>query len=85
MIKPKLKTRRLESSQLKFLKIYFSNYFNVDVVDEYKTKSKNHMDWNWSNVLDNKFLESIEMKKPSDLLNEYFYNIFGKINNNILQ
>ena len=74
-----------DPDKLKFLKIYFSNYFNVDVVDEYKTKSKNHMDWDWSNILDNKFLESIEMKKPSDLLNEYFYNIFGKINNNILQ
>ena len=71
--------------KLKFLKLYFSNYFNVDIIDEYKTKSKKQMDWDWSNILDDEFLKSIEMKNPSNLLNEYFYNIFGKINENILQ
>ena len=38
------------------------------------------MDWNWSNILDEDFLKSIEMKKPSELLDDYFYNIFSKIN-----
>jgi len=69
--------------KLKFLKTYFSNYFNVDVIDEYKFKSKQEMNWNWSNVLDDEFLKSIEMKNPSELLDGYFYNIFGKINENI--
>jgi len=73
-----------DPDKLKFLKTYFSNYFNVDVIDEYKTKSKKQMDWNWNNILDNEFLKSIEMKKPLELLNGYFYNIFGKINKNIL-
>lgn len=50
---------------------------------KYKTKSKEQMDWNWSNILDNDFLQSIEMKDPEKLLNEYFYDIFGKINENI--
>lgn len=72
-----------EPNKLKFLKIYFSNYFNVDIIDEYKTKSKRQMNWDWSNILDDKFLKSIEMKNPSDLLNGYFYNIFGKINQKI--
>jgi hypothetical protein len=71
--------------KLKFLKLYFSNYFNVDIIDEYKTKSKKQMDWDWSNILDDEFVKSIEMKKPLELLNEYFYNIFGKINKNISQ
>jgi len=69
--------------KLKFLKTYFSNYFNVEIIDEYKIKSKNNIDWDWSNILDNEFLKSIEMKKPSELLNGYFYNIFSKINTNI--
>lgn len=72
-----------DSDKLNFLKKYFSNYFNVDVIDEYKIKSQKQMDWNWSNILDDEFLNSIEMKKPSDLLNGYFYNIFGKINDKI--
>ena len=66
-----------------FLKIYFSNFFNVDVIDEYKLKSTTEMNWSWSNILDAEFLQSIEMKKPLDLMNGYFYNIFGKINKNI--
>ncbi|ARF10684.1 divergent protein kinase [Hokovirus HKV1] len=70
-------------NKLKFLKLYFSNYFNVDIVDEYKTKSTTQMNWDWSNILDDEFLKSIEMKNPVDLLNGYFYNIFGKINENI--
>ena len=35
------------------------------------------------NILDDKFFESIEMKNPEDLLNNYFFKIFGKINENI--
>ena len=69
--------------KLNFLKTYFSNYFNVAVIDEYKTKSKQQMNWDWSNILDDDFLQSIEMKKPSELLDEYFYNIFSKINEKI--
>lgn len=71
--------------KLKFLKLYFSNYFNVNVIDEYKIKSKQQMNWDWSNILDDEFLHSIQMKNPVNLLNDYFYNIFGKINKNILQ
>ena len=70
--------------KLQFLKTYFSNYFNVDIIDEYKIKSKKQMDWDWSNIVDNNFLKSIEIKKPTNLLNEYFYNIFHKIYQEIL-
>ena len=69
--------------KLKFLKLYFSNYFNVDVIDEYKTKSEKNMNWDWGNITDDEFLKSIEMKNPNDLMNDYFYNIFGKINEHI--
>ncbi len=65
-------------NKLQFLKKYFSNYFNVNVIDEYKIKSKNLMNRNWSHILDDEFLKSIEMKNPFTLLDEYFYNIFGK-------
>ena len=69
--------------KLKFLKQYFSNYFNVDVIDEYKKNSEENMNWDWSNITDDEFLKSIEMKNPNDLMNNYFYNIFGKINDNV--
>ena len=69
--------------KLKFLKLYFSNYFNVDVIDEYKTKSERNMNWDWGNITDDEFLKSIEMKNPNDLMNDYFHNIFGKINEHI--
>ena len=69
--------------KLKFLKTYFSNYFNVDVIDNYKKTSKEQMNWDWNNILDNEFMKSIEMKNPNDLLNNYFHNIFSKINEKI--
>ena len=69
--------------KLNFLKTYFSNYFNVAVIDEYKTKSKQQMNWDWSNILDEEFKKSIEMKRPAELLDGYFYNIFSKINEKI--
>ena len=65
------------------MKLYFSNYFNVDVIDEYKTKSEKNMNWDWGNITDDEFLKSIEMKNPNDLMNDYFHNIFGKINEHI--
>ena len=34
-----------------------------NIIDEYITKSNNQMKWNWSNILDDEFLKSIEMKK----------------------
>ena len=69
--------------KLKFLKTYFSNYFNVDVIDNYKKTSKEQMNWDWNNILDDEFMKSIEMKNPNDLLNNYFHNIFSKINEKI--
>lgn len=72
-----------EPDKVQFLKLYFSNYFNVDIINEYKIKSKYQMDWNWSNILGDDFLKTVEMKDPIDLLNVYFYNIFGKINEEV--
>ena len=69
--------------KLKFLKTYFSNYFNVDVIDNYKKTSEEQMNWDWNNILDDEFMKSIEMKNPHDLLNDYFHNIFSKINEKI--
>jgi hypothetical protein len=70
-------------NKLNFLKLYFSNYFNVNIIDEYKIKSEENINWDWDNILDDEFLKSIEIKKPLDLINEYFFNIFGKINKDI--
>ena len=72
-----------DSYKLNFIKEYFSNFFNVHVIDEYLMISKNQMKNDWDNILDDEFLESIEIKNPQDLLNNYFYKIFGKINENI--
>ncbi len=69
--------------KLLFLKSYFSNFFNINIIDEYKLKSKNEINWNRNNILDDEYLKSIEMKNPNDLLNDYFYNIFNKINTKI--
>ena len=69
--------------KLKFLKLYFSNFFNVDVIDMYKTDSKKQIDRDWDNILDDEYLKSIEMKKPSELLDKYFYDIFSKINEKV--
>ena len=41
------------------------------------------MNWDWSNILDEEFKKSIEMKRPAELLDGYFYNIFSKINEKI--
>jgi hypothetical protein len=41
------------------------------------------MDWDWSNILDDAFVKKIGMKRPKDLLDGYFYNIFKKINDNV--
>ena len=41
------------------------------------------MNWDWNNILDDEFMKSIEMKNPHDLLNDYFHNIFSKINKQI--
>lgn len=72
-----------DENKIKFLKRYFSTYFDVYVIDEYKITAKGEMDRNWSNILDDKFLQSIKMKHPKDLLDHYFYDIFGKINKNL--
>ena len=72
-----------DEDKIKFIKEYFRNYFNVDIIDQYITNSKSNMDWDWDNIMDQNFLKSIEMKTPDHLLNNYFYKIFEKINKNI--
>jgi hypothetical protein len=72
-----------DPNKMKFLKMYFKNYFNIDIIDSYFATAKKQMHWDWANILDNEFLASIEMKKPSELMSGYFYNIFGKINENL--
>lgn len=69
--------------KIKFIKDYFSTFFDVNIIDEYKLRSRNEMNWNWSNILDQEYLDSIKIKKPSDLLDNYFYNIFSKMNKKI--
>ena len=66
--------------KIKFVKKYFSNYFNVDKVDEFVKNSKKNMDWDWYNILDDEFRNEIELKNPKELLENYFYPKFNKIN-----
>ena len=67
----------------KFLKSYFSTFFNIDIIDNYKKNSNSHMNWDWNNILDDDFAKKIEIKKPLFLMENYFFNIFCKHNENI--
>lgn len=67
----------------KFIKSYFSNFFNVDIIDHYKSNSNVHMNWDWNNILDEEFSKKIEIKEPLYLMENYFYDIFCKNNENI--
>lgn len=71
------------ATKLLFVKKYFSNFFNVNMIDYYVSQASENMDWDWSNIVDDEFMKSIEMRDPIDLLNNYFYNIFSKINSEI--
>lgn len=71
-----------DPDKIDFIKKYFSNFFNTNIVDEFKKNSPQHMDWNWSNILDGDFLQSIGLVNPRDLLKNYFYDIFNKIYTN---
>lgn len=67
-------------NKLKFVKTYFDNYFNTNVVDEFIEKSRKNMNWDWNNINDIDFYNDIQMKNPNDLLDNYFYDIFQKSN-----
>ena len=71
-----------DEHKLNFFKSYFSNFFNVDIVDDLFNRLPNEM---WSdNIKDIEFVKYIEFKSPDYLLNNYFYNIYNKINKEIL-
>lgn len=72
-----------DENKIKFLKKYFGNYFDIDTIDVYLANNKDIMDWSWNNILDEEFMKSIKINSPTYLLDSYFYNIFGKINENI--
>ena len=72
-----------DENKKKFIKEYFSNYFDIAKVDEFNDKSKQNMNRDWNNILDKEFMQEIKMKNPYDLINGYFYDIFNKINMSI--
>lgn len=69
-----------DPDKISFLKEYFGNYFNVTAVDEYRSNSAPNMNWDWNSILDSSFANTIGMREPEELLDNYFYNIFAKIN-----
>ena len=72
-----------DENKLEFFKIYFSNFFNVDIVDELFNKNNSMMRYE-DMIKDIEFVNYIEFKSPDDLLNNYFYNIYDKINKEII-
>ena len=72
-----------DENKKKFIKEYFSNYFDIAKVDEFNDKSQQNMNRDWNNILDKEFMQEIKMKNPYDLINGYFYDIFNKINMSI--
>jgi hypothetical protein len=65
--------------KLKFIKKYFSSFFNIEKIDLFVTNSKGHVDWDWDNILDDEFRNEIKLVNPKDLLDDYFYKKFDKI------
>ena len=72
-----------DEHKLEFFKTYFSNFFNVDIVEELYNKNKGMMIYG-NMIKDINFVKYIEFKSPDDLLNNYFYNIYNKINKEII-
>ena len=73
-----------DEHKLNFFKTYFSNFFNVDIVEDLFNKNPEEMMWNNDNIKDIEFIEYIELKSPDYLLNNYFYKIYNKINKEII-
>ena len=73
-----------EPDKLKFIKKYFNTFFNTKIIDQYIETSKIQMNRDWGNILDQEFFKSIEMRDPLELLNNYFYDIYKKINSDVL-
>lgn len=69
---------RENNNKIFFLKNYFSNYFDVEIIDYFIDRSRSNMEIDWNNILDTEYLQTIGMVKPSNLLENYFYPIFGK-------
>ncbi len=69
--------------KMQFLKKYFSTFFNVSAIDEFKKKSPDEMKFNWHNILDDDFMQSVGIIHPDALLNGYFHGIFGRINSRV--
>lgn len=65
-----------DPDKIRFIKTYFSNYLDIKAFDELKLMSKDNMDWNWNNILDDNYVKKIGIKKPKEMLNGYFYDIF---------
>jgi len=66
-----------DTHKLEFLKKYFNNYFNVDMVNSYKTNSQVNMNNDWNNIDDDEFRVSIGLKNPEDLMKNYFSKTFS--------
>jgi hypothetical protein len=69
--------------KLKFIRSYFSTFFDVDTVDEFKKKSPGNMNWDWDIAVIPQFVKEINLREPEDLLKNYFSEVFGTMNTNI--
>lgn len=69
--------------KMKFIRSYFSTYFDVDKVDELKKTAPRNMKCDWGIARNSEFVKEINLREPEDLLKNYFSKIFGAINTNV--
>lgn len=72
-----------QSRKMKFIRSYFSTYFDVEKIDELKAAAPQNMNWDWDIARDSEFIKEIKLREPEDLLKNYFGKIFGSINSNV--
>lgn len=75
-------TKLLQEDNYKkdFLNKYFSNFFNVNKIQQFKKNNNNNINWDWNNILSDEYRKEIEIKHPDVLLKNYFYPKFKNIN-----
>jgi hypothetical protein len=67
----------LSKSKKPFLKKYFSNYLNINVIDKItKNGKRNHLIYSWAKTHDENFVNLIGLKSPFYMIEYYFSKLF---------
>ena len=65
-----------DNNKLKIIDKYFNNFFDVKIINKIiNNNKKHHLDMDWNNTLDEKFVKLIKLKEPLEYIKR-FINIF---------